>query len=84
MAVAQPWLNYSDLSKSYDHVVIMLPTTNKKCSMDYFPRGVPAAQFHNRGPFVTDDIKICQSYMAALSSGTSTYVSVQWSPVQKL
>ena len=84
MAVAQPWLNYCDLSKSYDHVVIMLQITDKKWSMDYFPRGVPPAQFHNRGPFVTDDIKICQSYMTALSSGTSTYVLVQWCPVQKL
>ena len=84
MTVAQPWLNYYDLSKSYDHVVITVPATDKKWSMDYFPRGVPAAQFHNCSPFVTDDIKICQSYMTALSSGTSTYVSVQWSPVQKL
>ena len=51
----------------HDHVVITIPTTDKKWSNDYFPGSVPAVQFHNRGPFVTDDIKICQSYMTALS-----------------
>ena len=44
--------------------------------MNYFPRGVPAVQSHNRSPSVTDDIEICESYMTALSSRTSTYVLV--------
>ena len=44
--------------------------------MDSFPRGVPAVQSHNRSPSVTDDTEICQSYMTALSSRTSTYVLV--------
>ena len=52
--------------------------------MDSFPRGAPAVQFHNRAPSVTDSIEICQSYMTAFSSHTSTYVLVQWSPLQKL
>ena len=52
--------------------------------MDSLPRGVPAAQFHNRIPSGTYDIEICQSYMNELSSRTSTYVLVQWSPLQKL
>ena len=50
--------------------------------MDSFPRGVPAVQFHNRSPSLTDDIEICQSYISALSSRTSTYVLVQWSPLK--
>ena len=32
------------------------------------PRGVPAVQFHNPNPSITEDIEICQSYMTALSS----------------
>ena len=54
-----------------------LPATDKKCPMDSFPRGIPAVQFHNRSPSVTDDIEICQNYMTELSSRTSTYVLVQ-------
>ena len=54
----------------------MLPATDKKCPMVSFPRGVPAVQFHNRSPSVTDDIEICHSYMTALPSPTSTYVLV--------
>ena len=44
--------------------------------MDYFPRGAPTVQFHNRSSSVIDDIEICQSYMTAFSSRTSTYVLV--------
>ena len=36
--------------------------------MDSLPRGVPVAQFHNRIPFGTYDIDICQSYMTELPS----------------
>ena len=53
-----------------------LPATDKKYPMDSFPRGIPAVQFHNCSPSVTDDIEICQSCMTALSSRTSTYVLV--------
>ena len=36
--------------------------------MDSLPRGVPVVQFHNRIPFGTYDIEICQSYMTELPS----------------
>ena len=52
--------------------------------MDSFPKGAPAVQFLDGSPSVADNIEICQSYMTELSSHTSTYVSVQWSPLQKL
>ena len=44
--------------------------------MDSFPRGIPAVQYHNRSPYVTENFQICQSYMTALSSRTSTYVNI--------
>ena len=52
--------------------------------MDSLPRGLSAFRFHNRIASGTDDIEICQSYMTGLSSRTSTYVLVQWIPLQKL
>ena len=52
--------------------------------MDSLPKGVPAVQFHNRISSGTDDIEVCQSYMIELSSRTSAYVVVQWSPLQNL
>ena len=69
--------------KKNNHVVITLPATDKKCSMDSFPRSVPAVQFHNCSPSVTEDTEICQSYMTPLSSHNITYVLVQWSPLQR-
>ena len=68
MTIAQPWLEFCDLLKAHDHVVITLPAPDKKCPMDSSPRYVPGVQFHNRSPSVTEDIEICQSYMTALSS----------------
>ena len=76
--------SYCYLSKAHDHVAITLPATDKKCPMcpKYsLPRGVPAVQFYNRSPSVTDNIEFCQSYMIALSSRTSAYILVQWSPL---
>ena len=56
------------ISKAHYHLVITLLAPDKKFPMDFFPKGVPAVQFHNRSPSVTEDIEICQSYMIALSS----------------
>ena len=47
-------------SKSHGHVVITLPAPGKKCSMDSFPRGVPAVQFHNCSPSVNEDTARCK------------------------
>ena len=61
MAVAQPRLELLRLIKGTWSRSITLPAPDKKSPMDYFPRGVPAVQFHNRGPSVTEDIEICKN-----------------------
>ena len=58
----------NDLSEAHDYLDITLQAPDKKCSLDSFPRGVPAVQFYNRSPSVTEDFDICQSYITALSS----------------
>ena len=73
-------INTQTHTRTHTH---LLPATDKKCPMDSFPRGVPAVQFHNRSPFIPDDIEICRSYMTALSSHNIIYVLVQWSPLQR-
>ena len=56
------------ISKAHYHLVITLLAPDKKFPMDFFPKGVPAVQFHNRSPSVTKNIEIYQSDMTALSS----------------
>ena len=50
MAVAQPWLELLRLIKSTWPRSITLPAPDKKSPMDYFPKGIPAVQFHIREP----------------------------------
>ena len=42
--------------------------------MDYFPSSIPAVQFHNRNPSVTDNIVICQSYTIGCHHVSKSYV----------
>ena len=68
MTVAHPWLELLRFIKRTWPCSNNVTSTWQELPNGFFSKRCTAVQFHNRSPSVTEDIKICQSYMTALSS----------------